>query len=195
MGGFESLEKRLESFVPRLSTARKLGAFRHDKYITMCIEEALAAAREGNFGVGAVLVYNGQVVQAGHNHVFHPYFQSDRHAEMEVMTAVEQQRKGNHKMHKGYTLYTSVEPCTMCFARLITAGITKVFYAADDSEGGMVHLSDNLPNAWQAILAGGGAKFASASCSPELKELAMDVFLTTVRQLDKSLAADGTDSK
>jgi len=188
MEGFDDLEKRLDAFVPAQG-------YRHDQYIAMCIREALAAAKEGNFGVGAVLVHNGQVVQKGHNHVFHPYFQSDRHAEMDVITTVEQKRKGNHLMHKGYTLYTSVEPCTMCFARLITAGVGQVYYAADDSEGGMVHLAGNLPSAWKGILAGSGATFEAASCSPGLKELAMDVFLTTVRQLDKSLAQTQGDSK
>ncbi|MBW2618987.1 MAG: hypothetical protein JRC92_08945 [Deltaproteobacteria bacterium] len=42
----------------------------------------------------------------------------------------------------------------MCFqrlARIITAGAPKVFYLAQDTQGGMVHLFENLPPVWKKI--------------------------------------------
>src|SRR5512138_3577201 len=53
--------------------------------------EALAAARAGNYGVGAVLVdQDGEIVGRGRNTVFYPHFRSDLHAEMVAMTVFEE---------------------------------------------------------------------------------------------------------
>src|SRR5262245_23051180 len=89
-------------------------------------QEALAAARQGNFGVGAVLVdAHGTVVAQGQNAVFYPRFRSDLHAEMVVMTAFEEQHPEADNM-RGYTLLSSLEPCPMCLARLLAAGVQTV---------------------------------------------------------------------
>ena len=57
----------------------------------MACAEALAAARAGNYGVGAVLVDpNGEIVERGRNAVFYPHFRSDLHAEMVAMNAFEE---------------------------------------------------------------------------------------------------------
>ena len=62
-----------------------------DGLILETVREALAAAREGNFGIGAVIVDpNGEIICSGHNQVFHPRFRSDGHAEMVVMSRFEE---------------------------------------------------------------------------------------------------------
>ena len=110
----------------------------HDPYVLVALEEALAAASDGNFGVGACLVDpRGQVVACGHNRVFHPYPRSDLHAEMDTMTRFETQHPDIMSLRQ-YTLFTSLEPCPMCLTRLITAGVGHVYYAVPDPEGGMV---------------------------------------------------------
>src|SRR5579864_9473013 len=56
-----------------------------DAYAWLTCTLALEGVARDNFGVGAILVdAGGQVVAQGHNQVFHPYFRSDRHAEMVV---------------------------------------------------------------------------------------------------------------
>jgi tRNA(adenine34) deaminase len=151
-----------------------------DKFILITLEEAIAAAREGNFGVGAVLIRdNGQIVQRGHNHVFHPHFRSDLHAEMYVMTRFEERFQDVDSV-EGLILYTSLEPCTMCLARLISSGIRKVLYAAEDNEGGMVQRSEHIPSAWKELAQ--RQEFAKARCSPELSDMALRIFLTSAEE-------------
>lgn len=77
----EKLEERIISF----SHSPK---YRDDKAAVIALKEAVAAAREGNYGIGSCLIHEatGTVRQRGHNRVFKPYFRSDLHAEMDTLT-------------------------------------------------------------------------------------------------------------
>ncbi|MDO9529730.1 MAG: deaminase [Syntrophales bacterium] len=86
---------------------------------------------------------------------------------------------------EGLVLYTSLEPCPMCLARIITAGVRKVYYLAPDPYGGMVHLFKNLPPIWQKIAE--GRIYEPALCSPELKDIANKVFKYSSEMLDERL--------
>src|SRR4030065_1597866 len=164
------LEKKVKSFIPKRE-------YRNDKFMVITLQEAIAAAKEGNFGVGAVLVReNGEIVQRGHNHVFKPYFRSDLHAEMDVMTKFEERFKEVENL-KGFILYTSLEPCPMCLARLISSGVRKIYYAARDKDGGMVHRLKHMSPVWIELAQ--RQEFALAQCSPELRDIALQIFLTT----------------
>lgn len=174
----DKLERRVKTLVPNLH-------YLHDKFVIITLHEAIAAAKEGNFGVGAVLVREtGEVIQRGHNHVFNPYFRSDLHAEMDVMTKFEERFRGIKTM-KGFVLFSSLEPCPMCFLRLIISGVEKVYYAAIDKDGGMVRRFEYLPPEWEGLAR--RQEFALAQCSPELSDIALQIFLGTVGENDRKL--------
>jgi cytosine deaminase len=174
----EKLERKVKAFAPD-------PAYPDDAFVIIALQEAVAAAKEGNFGVGAVLIReSGEIVQKGHNHVFNPHFRSDLHAEMDVMTRFEE-RFQDIKNLGGFVLYTSLEPCPMCFARLISSGVSKICYAADDVEGGMVHRLEYMPPAWTELAR--RQSFAKARCSPELSETALQIFLATAEENNRKL--------
>jgi cytosine deaminase len=145
----EKLEERIASFNPDPK-------YRDDKAAVVALKEAVAAAKEGNYGIGSCLTHEatGEVIQRGHNRVFKPYFRSDLHAEMDTLTRYEEKVKAQTPKVGGLILYTSLEPCPMCLARIITFGIKKVYYLAPDPNGGMVHLYKSLPPIWQEIARG-----------------------------------------
>lgn len=162
------------------------GHYPDDLAAWTCVDEALAALAEGNFGIGAVLVDpGGQTVRQGHNKVFKPHFRSDGHAEMVVLRDFETICRDTPL--RGYTLYTSLESCPMCMARLITAGVSRVLHIADDPQAGMVHLAHQLPPVWRELAS--EQRFESARCSPALKDLATQAFMLNVRRLDGLLKA------
>ena len=172
----DRLEANVNSFVPD-------PRYPQDKFIIITLIEAIAAAKEGNVGVGAVLIReNGEIVQRGHNYVFRPYFRSDLHAEMDVMTKFEEHFKDIETM-KGFTLYSSLEPCPMCFLRLIISGVEKVYYAAADEYGGMVHRLKYLPPEWKKLAM--RQQFALVKCTRELADIALQIFLATVDETDR----------
>lgn len=171
-----TIRERVENFKP---------SNKHDEYVKEAVLEAVKAAEEGNFGVGAIMVDNktGEIVLRGRNKVFSDS-RSDLHAEMDVMNKFEALYGKNSRKNIGnYTLYTSLECCPMCFARLITSGIKEVYYGAEDEQGGMVHLKDNMPSKWKELME--GRTFEQAKCSKELAVLGEEVFLSTITLDDK----------
>jgi tRNA(adenine34) deaminase len=173
------LEKAVASTIPD-------PRYPHDRFILVTLREAIRAKRESSGGgVGACLVREstGEIVALGHNRQFSPYFRSDMHAEMDLLDRYEDQMKTarvpgeksfNPRKVEGLTLFSSVEPCPMCLARIINAGLKKTYYAASDPAGGMVHKFNDLPPFWKD--AADGRIYAEADCSPTLKDLATRLF-------------------
>jgi tRNA(Arg) A34 adenosine deaminase TadA len=84
---------------------------------------AATASTLGTYAVGAVLLDdNGRVLSEGHNETFINGFRSDLHAEMVVLNKFETEHQNSIKPST-LTLVSSLEPCPMCTARLIYAGI------------------------------------------------------------------------
>ncbi|HEY7329822.1 MAG TPA: nucleoside deaminase [Gemmataceae bacterium] len=143
---------------------------------------ALEGVASDNFGVGAILLdADGQVVAQGYNQVFHPYFRSDRHAEMVVLEGWENSRP-QVPWSRGLTLFTSLEPCPMCLVRLLNADVSRVLFAAKDDPGGMVQRLNQLPPAWLEFAQ--GKTFTQAQCSPELADAAGQIFQINLQELN-----------
>ncbi len=156
-----------------------------DRYVWLACILALKAVNTGNFGVGCILIDDdGNPVAWGHNEVFNPCFRSDRHAEMVVMDSFEENHQDIARM-EGYILYTSLESCPMCLARLITSGISTVLYATPDEGGGMVNKAIDLPRVWVELM--GGRSFAQAKCSQDLVNVANQIFFYNADELNKKL--------
>ena len=148
---------------------------------------ALAAVKKGNFGVGCILIdQSGTVISHGHNEVFHPYFRSDRHAEMVVMDEFEDANPDFQK-RGDYTLYTSLEPCPMCLVRLSASNVKKVVFVAPDMDGGMVHKITDLPVFWVELLQTRVCR--QASCSSGLVDAAQQIFLLNLAELNAKIRA------
>ncbi len=134
---------------------------------------------------GAILVDpGGQVVAQGHNQVFHPYFRSDRHAEMVVLENWEDSRP-HVPWPGGLTLFSSVESCPMCLVRLICADVGRVLFAAEDPIGGMVQRMNSLPPAWLELAR--RKTIIQAQCSPELTHAADRIFQINLQELNARL--------
>ena len=174
----DHMNEKVKSFVP--STEHP-----DDVYIAVSLTEAIDAAKQGNYGVGATLVDgDGEILAKGHNSIFYPYFRSDLHAEMVVLTNFEEQHRDIGRL-TGLTLYISLEPCPMCLARLITSGISEVRYATPDEDSGMIDRLQDMPPTW--IKLAQRQKFGLARCSTELRDLAHQIFQATVDSGDLRL--------
>jgi len=105
------------------------------------LEQARAAAANGEVPVGAVLVRDRQLLAEGHNLTV-TAGDPTAHAEIVVL------RKGGVVMGDWRltetTLYVTLEPCAMCAGAVVLARVPQVVYATPDPKAGMVGSLGNL---------------------------------------------------
>jgi len=106
------------------------------------IELALLAEQEGNLPVGALITLDGEIIAEGRSRVFVPEFDATRHAEMEAIRAVP---KDLWRQASGMSLYTTLEPCLMCFSAIHLHGIGRIVFGAGDDYGGAGPAFGHLP--------------------------------------------------
>lgn len=120
------------------------------QFMRRAIDVALKAEREGNPPVGAVITLAGEMVAEGGAAVLVPKFDGTRHAEMEALRAVpENLWESSDEM----SLYTTLEPCLMCFASILIHGVGRIVFGASDSHGGAGHVHSHLPPYFEKRLA------------------------------------------
>ncbi len=97
------------------------------RLIGRVVELAQEALDKGSFPNGA-LIAKGEEVVCESISMSEQIFDPTAHAEMSVIR--EACSKLETKKLEGYTLYTSLEPCLMCFHASYWAGIRKIVYGA-----------------------------------------------------------------
>ena len=100
---------------------------------------AIEEARKSKTPFGAVIAKDGQVVQRSGNTV-EPDNDPTCHAEVNAIRQLTQ-RVGNASLSEGHTLYTTCEPCAMCAATCLWAGIQTIVYGV-----GVDDFADSNPN-------------------------------------------------
>lgn len=90
---------------------------------------AARAQAEGEVPIGALVVFNNEVIGEGWNR---PIAASDptAHAEVQAMRAAADKLK-NYRL-TGATLYVTLEPCDMCIGAMFHARVARVVYGAKD---------------------------------------------------------------
>ncbi|WP_426417400.1 nucleoside deaminase [Aestuariirhabdus sp. LZHN29] len=118
-------------------------------------ELALQARHEGNYGVGAVLCHGEQILFEAMNAVFEPLHDSSAHAEMRLLDTWEQavaEGRQSSATLRELTLVCSLEPCPMCLSRLLMSGVRRIYYLAEDPQGGMMTRARHLPPAFRNLM-------------------------------------------
>lgn len=101
-------------------------------WMRVALDEAEAAAAEGEVPVGAVLVVDGTERARASNRTLRDCDPS-AHAEIVALRSAAL-RVGNHRL--GGVLYVTLEPCLMCMGALVQARIDRVVFAAVDPKAG-----------------------------------------------------------
>jgi tRNA(adenine34) deaminase len=97
------------------------------------LDEARAAEAAGEVPVGAVLLFEGEIVAHGQNRVLRDN-DPTAHAEIVALRAAAH-AIGNYRL-TGCTLVSTLEPCAMCAGAMIHARIDRLLFAADDPKAG-----------------------------------------------------------
>ncbi len=107
----------------------------YEFFMSKALEEAHQALSMGEFPVGCVIVYENGVLVTGARHHSAPDNQNELdHAEMLALRRlVDLEKKIDREKA---TLFSTLEPCLMCYAAIIANGIRQIVYAYEDVMGG-----------------------------------------------------------
>lgn len=112
------------------------------KFMRRAIELARETEAAGNLPIGALITIDNDIISEGVNTLVTSPYDPKRHAEM---NALDQVALTLWPRANKMTCYTTLEPCCMCFGRLLLSGIGRIVFGAIDLEGGAGCLISHLP--------------------------------------------------
>jgi tRNA(adenine34) deaminase len=111
----------------------------HEPFMHQALSEAEKALAAGEFPVGAVLVYEGEVLLRGRRqHSKAETANELEHAEIVILQQLVARYPGIAQDR--LTLYSTMEPCLMCYSGLLLNGIHRIVYGYEDVMGGGTNL-------------------------------------------------------
>ncbi|MGO2082586.1 tRNA adenosine(34) deaminase TadA [Vagococcus sp.] len=113
-------------------------------YMREAILEAKKAATIAEVPIGAVIVFEGNIIGRGHN-VRELSQDATTHAEILAIKAANRSLKSWRL--EGAALFVTLEPCPMCSGAILNSRIPQVYYGAKDPKAGacdsLYHLLDD----------------------------------------------------
>jgi len=111
----------------------------HERFMRQALVEARAALSRGEFPVGCVIVHDGAVIASGARENSADCGNELDHAEIVAL-------RNLHRIAPGLDLtqiavYSTMEPCLMCYATMLVNNVGRVVYGYEDVMGGGTGLS------------------------------------------------------
>ena len=115
------------------------------------LKEAEAAFNRDEVPVGAVVVYNNQIIARAHN-LSETLTDATAHAEMQAITAASNYLGGKYLID--CSVYVTLEPCIMCAGALFWSQPSRVIYGASDPKRGYSVMGKDVMHPKTLILRG-----------------------------------------
>ncbi len=167
--------KKLQAY---LLAFRPAEGYPDDIYAREANIQALKSVMEGGYGIGSVLIGpDGRIIAAAHNDQIQKH-RSDLHAEMTLLTDFEKSCRSKKYMNSytyrpGLVVFSSTEPCPMCYIRINTTG-ADTRYCAPGPDDGMAGRVGYLPPYWRDMAL--KRKISLGRCSPEMEKISHLLF-------------------
>ncbi|WP_163540048.1 tRNA adenosine(34) deaminase TadA [Gracilibacillus sp. YIM 98692] len=157
------------------------------EYMQYALEEAKKAATLGEVPIGAIIVYEEEIIASAFN-LREKLQTTSSHAEMLAIDKANESI-GSWRL-ENCTLYVTLEPCPMCAGAILQSRIPRVVYAASDPKAGCAGsvfnlLQDNRFNHQVDVCAG--------VLEQESSEL-LSAFFHALRQKKKQQKLDKNES-
>lgn len=112
-------------------------------YMREALEEAKKAATIYEVPVGAVVVYEGEIIGRGYNQ---RETSNDPTAHAEILAIKEASKHLNAWRLLNCTMYVTLEPCAMCAGAIVNARIGKLVIGTRDPKRGCCGTVEDLTN-------------------------------------------------
>ena len=111
-------------------------------FMQEAFKEAKKAEDKGEVPIGAIVVFEDEIIGRGHNQVEGTQ-NPTQHAEI---IAIEQATKFRGWRLGNCTLYVTLEPCIMCTGAIVHSRIDRVVYALEDPKRGFLGSVEDYSN-------------------------------------------------
>ena len=113
----------------------------NEELMRRAIELSENSVKSGGGPFGAVIARDGEIIAEGSNNVT---IDMDPTAHAEVSTIRKACKKLGTFDLSGCVIYTSCEPCPMCFGAIYWAHLEKIYYANDRKDAGKIGFDDDF---------------------------------------------------
>lgn len=114
----------------------------NESYMQKALKQAIAALKEDEVPIGAVIVKDGKVIARAHNTRNATHDATD-HAELSAIRRA-CKKLGDWRL-VGCDLYVTLEPCVMCLGACYNARLRNVYFGAYDLSGkGCIPLAESV---------------------------------------------------
>lgn len=154
----------------------------HGHFMRLAMEQAEHALREDELPVGAVVAKAGEILGIGRRSA-----NGNTRLDHGEMMALREAFDRDHRAADEMTIYTTLEPCAMCFGAILNGRVRRVVYALEDPYGGatkfrLEHMPPRHREKFPEIVGG------------VLREEARDLFRTFFQTTGKDFWRDHTDN-
>ena len=104
-----------------------------EHFMKLAIEQARIAEENGDVPIGAVIVYQNQIIGKAYNQR-EQLQDPTAHAEIIALTQAAAALENWHL--NGCTMYVTLEPCPMCAGALVLGRLDRLVYGCDDPKAG-----------------------------------------------------------
>lgn len=111
-------------------------------FMREALREAAKARDTGNWAIGCVITLDGKIVARSYNQV---YSSRSRLAHAEISAISQLQKQYFEDRDKDFTIYTTLEPCPMCFGAILSGYIHRVVAGANFDNSGASAYLNHLP--------------------------------------------------
>lgn len=139
-------------------------------FMQEAILEAVQAARDGEVPIGAVIVFNNQIIAKAHNL---RETNGDPTAHAEILVLRKAAGLKHHWRLLETTLYTTLEPCPMCAGAMVMARVNRLVFGASDPKAGA---AGSLMNIVQDLRLNHRLEVTGGVMEKECRELLKDFF-------------------
>lgn len=112
----------------------------HENFMREALLEAREALNAGEFPVGCVMVHKDRIISRGRRINSRPPHENELdHAEIMALRKLFAQFPEINRAE--ITVYSTMEPCLMCYVTLLLNGIRSIVYGYEDVMGGSTSLN------------------------------------------------------
>jgi len=112
-----------------------------NEFMSRAIELSIESANKGTGPFGAVIVKDNKIISEGFNTVTST---NDPTSHAEISAIRNACKNLNNFSLKGYELYTTCEPCSMCLSAIYWARIDKIYYANTRNDAQKIDFDDSF---------------------------------------------------